>query len=119
MDGVYGIDGTYCDIADVYIGDVSGIATEWISRKPRPCVFINAHAHDWIQDSSYESWNCGVVIEDVSDLETVLKSSLEKNKYVNLQENFSARMIYQGKQSASEQTAKYIKEFLYSRHKSK
>ena len=119
LDGVYGIDGTYCDIADVYIGDVSGIVTEWISRKPRPCVFINAHSHDWIQDSSYESWNCGVVIENVSDLETVLKSSLGKNKYVNLQENFSARMIYQGKQSASEQTAKYIKEFLYSKHKSK
>jgi len=120
LDGVFSVDGTYCDIADVYIGDVSGIVTEWISRKPRPCVFINAHGHDWIKDPSYESWNCGVVIENVSDLETLLKSSLEKNKYVNIQETFSARMIYRGKQSASEKTANYIKEFLYySRHKFK
>ena len=37
------LDGTYTCIADIYIGDISSMVTEWVLQEPRPCIFINAH----------------------------------------------------------------------------
>lgn len=55
------IDMTYARLADVYLGDVSSQIYEFL-RKPKPCVFINAHAAAWQNDESYQAWHFGPVV---------------------------------------------------------
>ena len=61
----------YLDRADIYLGDVSSQAYEFLIR-PRPCVFLNAHRVAWQGDPNYEIWRAGPVIERVDELGSAL-----------------------------------------------
>ena len=61
----------YLDRADIYLGDVSSQAYDYLIR-PRPCVFLNAHRVAWQGDPNYAIWRAGPVIERVDDLGAVL-----------------------------------------------
>ncbi|GBR54037.1 hypothetical protein AA106555_1529 [Neokomagataea thailandica NBRC 106555] len=60
------IDMTYTLAADLYIGDVSSQAAEFV-LKPRPCLFLNAHHVAWRSDPNYLSWTLGPVLETLDD----------------------------------------------------
>lgn len=57
-------DMTYLFAADIYLGDVSSQAYEFLIE-PRPCVFLNAHGVSWESDPHYTHWRFGPVIGDV------------------------------------------------------
>lgn len=61
------IDMSYTDIADIYLGDVSSQIYEFL-RKPRPCLFLDAHDVDWREDENYGHWRFGPVIGDGDDI---------------------------------------------------
>jgi hypothetical protein len=61
------IDMTYANLADVYLGDASSQVYE-VLLKPRPCIFLDAHASDWRGNESYRHWRFGPVIEGVDSL---------------------------------------------------
>ena len=95
------IDGTYIVNADVYIGDVSSMAVYWVIKRPRPCIFINAHGVNWKNDESYNIWNYGRVIEKPKYLaETVLKS-LKNKDYELKQKSLKNSFIYTNKSKSS------------------
>lgn len=54
-------DMSYTNAADVYLGDVSSQVYEFI-RRPRPCLFFNAHGVDWRGDRNYRHWDFGPVL---------------------------------------------------------
>lgn len=58
---------TYTNRADIYLGDVSSQVYEYL-LVPRPCVFLDAHGTDWIDDKNYAHWRAGPVIEDPAQL---------------------------------------------------
>lgn len=60
-------DMTYTALADVYLGDVSSQVYEFI-RRPRPCLFLNAHDAHWRDEESYRHWRFGPVAESVDHL---------------------------------------------------
>lgn len=60
-------DMTYTNAADLYLGDVSSQVYEYLVR-PRPCLFLNAHAVAWQGDASYRHWRAGPVIDTIDDL---------------------------------------------------
>nr|WP_294914652.1 sensor domain-containing protein [uncultured Neokomagataea sp.] len=60
------IDMTYTLAADMYIGDVSSQAAEFVIH-PRPCLFLNAHHVAWRDDPNYLSWTLGPVTETLDD----------------------------------------------------
>ncbi len=62
------LDATYTMGANLYLGDVSSQAAEFVSR-PRPCLFLNPRRVDWKKDCAYRSWTLGPVIESVDGLE--------------------------------------------------
>ncbi|NKF21023.1 sensor domain-containing protein [Solimonas sp. C16B3] len=68
------VDMHYTADADLYLGDVSSQVVEFLMR-PRPCVFINAHGHDWRDDPHYRFWTLGPVIESADALDTALASA--------------------------------------------
>lgn len=55
------IDMTYTLAANLYIGDVSSQVYEFLVR-PRPCLFVNAHAADWQGNEDYAMWRFGEVV---------------------------------------------------------
>jgi len=54
---------TYTNRADIYLGDVSSQIYEFLLN-PRPCVFLDAHDTDWMDDKNYAHWRAGPVIND-------------------------------------------------------
>ncbi|TXC71928.1 hypothetical protein FSB78_13900 [Sphingomonas ginsenosidivorax] len=60
-------DMTYTAAADLYLGDVSSQVYEFLHR-PRPCLFLDAHATRWEGDANYAHWQAGDVIADTAQL---------------------------------------------------
>lgn len=60
-------DMSYTNAADLYLGDVSSQVYEFI-RKPRPCLFLDAHDTDWQGKPDYRHWNAGPVVNDPGDI---------------------------------------------------
>ena len=63
---------------DIYLGDTSSQAIEFLMR-PRPCVYLNALQADWREDSSYEMWRTGEVIEDLALLLPALDRAFDRH----------------------------------------
>ena len=79
------VDMTYTTLADIYLGDVSSQIYEFI-RRPRPCLFLNAHGVDWRGDESYRHWRFGPVIDEVAPLlESLDGARLSHAAYVDEQ----------------------------------
>lgn len=57
------VDMSYTRLADIYVGDASSQVYEFL-RRPRPCLFLNAHQVDWRGDESYRHWRFGPVLDD-------------------------------------------------------
>ena len=106
------IDGTYNQISDVYIGDVSSMVTEWINYRPRPCIFINAHKIKWEEDESYAMWKYGTVIDNPINFDKTIYKSLENNYYYENQLKHKEKFIHKADKSASDLCADYIFEKL-------
>lgn len=60
------IDMSYLNSADLYLGDVSSQVAEFV-RRPRPCLFLNAHHVAWREDANYRFWHLGPVLETLED----------------------------------------------------
>ncbi|TZG27817.1 hypothetical protein [Sphingomonas montanisoli] len=56
------IDMTHTSLADLYLGDVSSQVYEYL-RTPRPCLFLNPHRVDWVEDENYGHWHYGEVLD--------------------------------------------------------
>jgi len=95
------LDGTYIINADVYIGDVSSMAVYWVIKRPRPCIFINAHGIKWENDESYNIWNYGTVIEKPKYLAETVFKSLNNKDYELKQKNLKNSFIYTNKRKSS------------------
>ncbi|MGC4250644.1 MAG: glycosyl transferase [Sphingobium sp.] len=54
------VDMRYPEAASLYIGDVSSQVYEYI-RRPRPCLFLNAHNAAWQDNIDYRHWHYGPV----------------------------------------------------------
>lgn len=75
------IDMTYTLAADLYIGDVSSQVYEFLVR-PRPCLFVNAHAVPWQGNEDYAMWRFGEVITpDCDVLPAIARAFEEHPKY--------------------------------------
>ena len=102
------IDGTYCASADVYIGDVSSMVTEWILQRPRPCIFINAHQISWEGNDDYYMWKFGSVISEFSLLEETMKKTVHNNPYEKIQKRLASKFVHENVKSSSRLCAEFI-----------
>jgi CDP-glycerol glycerophosphotransferase (TagB/SpsB family) len=78
-------DMTYINSADIYLGDVSSQIYEFI-RKPRPCIFLNAHGINWKKDKNYQFWHFGTVINELSEVKDVFSKTSVANPRAEIQE---------------------------------
>ncbi len=108
------VDMTYLNNADIYLGDVSSQAFEFIIN-PRPCIFLNPGKVKYKKDNSYRFWKSGKVISSVEKLPQALKKASKrfKKKYKSKQEKLTAGNFYSEEGStASQRAAKAITTYL-------
>lgn len=72
------IDMSYTRAADLYLGDVSSQVAEFVIR-PRPCLFLDAHARSWQGDPNYAFWTLGPVLSSVRALEAHIDEAFERH----------------------------------------
>jgi hypothetical protein len=99
----------YTNRADIYLGDVSSQVYEFIA-KPRPCVFLNAHKIDWVNDPNYAHWTAGPVIADIDDLGPALDIAISDNEsaYKPVQERLLRYTFDLTEESSSDRAARAI-----------
>ena len=71
-------DMTYTAAADIYLGDVSSQVYEFLYR-PRPCLFLDAHATRWAGDANYAHWQAGEVVTDTQGLGAALDRAVAQH----------------------------------------
>ena len=105
-------DMSYAVAADLYLGDVSSQVYEFLHR-PRPCLFLNAHATDWQGDPNYKHWNAGPVIDSCDDILGAVGCAFEEHsRYLPVQEQMLSETFSVTDQPASMRAANAIAEFL-------
>jgi hypothetical protein len=87
-------DMSYTVAADIFMGDVSSQAYEFITT-PRPCIFLNSQGVKWQQDKNYAFWRFGDVVAKTDDLLSSLKQASARHSgiYRQLQTTCLSRAI--------------------------
>jgi hypothetical protein len=105
-------DMSYTGRADIYLGDVSSQVYEFLAQ-PRPCVFLNAHGVEWVNDPDYLFWTLGDVVEDIGQLsETLERARAHHPRYAKLQGQRLAESIGGDATGAALKGANAILDFL-------
>jgi hypothetical protein len=97
------IDMTYNHAADMYLGDVSSQAAEFVTR-PRPCLFLNSHNANWRDNLDYECWNLGPVIDGLEGFQEKITAAFASHSdYLPAQRHYVAETfgIMPGEASAA------------------
>ena len=108
------VDMSYLRAADIYLGDVSSQVYEFL-QQPRPCIFLNAHAVDWMDNPAYVHWHLGQVVDRVEpDLHLALQQAGKaQERYRARQEQAFAYTFYsEPGDSAAELGARAIAAFI-------
>ena len=109
------IDMSYTQAADVYIGDASSQAYEFIVR-PRPCIFLNLDRREWQGSEMATAWSFGQVIEEVGELGPALARAAElQPQYEPIQRAALAASIDPSPVAASQRQAEAILAFVTAR----
>lgn len=76
----------YLDSADIYIGDASSQAYEFMLR-PRPCIFFDAHRFAWEGNPDFAHWDAGRVLTGIDELQSALASAFNDHdeRYAEVQ----------------------------------
>lgn len=105
-------DMTYTNMADVYIGDVSSQVYEFLYR-PRPCLFLDAHATRWQGNPDYKHWRAGPVVGPGTDILTAAERTIATHpNYLPVQREMLADTFSVTDEPASARAARAIATFL-------
>jgi hypothetical protein len=108
------IDMSYTMSADLYMGDVSSQAYEFLLN-PRPCLFLDPSGTSWRGDENYKHWNAGSVITQTADLAYALKAAFVSHSqgYREIQQKlFQETFDYDPKMSAAHKAAVALQRYL-------
>ena len=91
-------DFTYVKEADIYLGDVSSQALEFLLFGYRPCLFLDAFDIVRKNKDQVISWELGQVIDSIKEFESSLKDCYvnHASTYKKIQEERIPKMFYQG-----------------------
>lgn len=109
------VDMTYTRAADIYLGDVSSQIYEFLLR-PRPAVFLNPHGFDHTGDPDFAHWQCGPVVQDITDLDAALEATrqLHPTAYLSIQHRLFDYSFDLASEPAAARGAEAISRFLCS-----
>ena len=106
------VNSSYLHIADLYMGDVSSLVYEWIAIQPRPCIFLNAHNIQWLDNDYYRHWNYGPVVKSLSEMEQKIEEAVQNSSYLKIQKERIVEYMDITDEPSSRRAANAIYNFL-------
>lgn len=105
---------SYTNYANLYIGDISSQALEFIFAKEKPCLFLDAHHLSNDKINRPLSWDLGTVVSEITSLEQTIKLTLNNHSkiYKHKQIKRKQEMFHSSQQSPSFLAAKAIHKLL-------
>lgn len=86
------VDGSYTEMAELYIGDVSSQIVEYLAR-PRPCVLLETPNMTW-REGAEDYLDCGDVVRDAASLWPAIEAASARHpQYESFQAAFAARAL--------------------------
>lgn len=108
LDSFAMVDGSYMAAADLYLGDTSSQVVEFLIR-PRPCIFLNAQSVDWRRTDDHGFWECGEVIDWITDLPAALARAADDHpRYAETQRRFAASALGDASPEAARRAARAV-----------
>lgn len=103
-------DMSYTKYADVYIGDASSQAMEFIFYRSRPCIYLDAHELDNNEQERPLSWDLGTVVTEVNNFAQLLQIAEKEfiDHYQERQQIRKKELFYQGELPPSELAVRAI-----------
>lgn len=97
------IDMSYTRYADIYLGDVSSQAIEFIFINPRPCLFLDLHDIKAKPNLKPITWGFGPVYNDIDNFSEKINQAykLHRSQYKETQTMKSKTMFFKGSKSPS------------------
>lgn len=110
----YSNDMTYVKSADLFLGDISSQALEFLLIDLRPCLYLDAHNLIGSEGNEYISWQFGNVISDTVDMKRSIEQSFidYEEKFKTIQEKKIGDIFFQGEESATVLAKNKINNFL-------
>ncbi|AOH85207.1 hypothetical protein AWL63_15825 [Sphingomonas panacis] len=106
------VDMSYTRAADIYVGDISSQVYEFLAE-PRPCVFLNPHNIDWVDNPDFAHWHLGDVISRPQDLMPAIEAAPARHHlYRERQEARAAASLGDRSPGAAARAAQAIVAFL-------
>ncbi len=104
---------TYLKLSDIYLGDISSQALEFLLHKLKPCIFIDIND---LKETEYEyhTWLLGDVIDNTNNIIDKLRHAIERHNtyYKEVQKEEIKSIFFKDKISATEIAAKGIENYL-------
>ena len=101
-------DMSYTEAADIYLGDVSSQVYEFL-RRPRPCLFLNAHDVRPEGQADYAGWAAGPVITDPAALAAGLAEAQGSHeRWIDAQRDLFARSFDLTEEPSSDRAARAV-----------
>ncbi len=93
LDSFAMVDGSYPQIADLYLGDTSSLVLEFVAR-PRPVVLLRPDGLRWDEAHSGQYQTLGETVREVSDLLPALaRAETSHGKYRPAQADYAAQTL--------------------------
>lgn len=104
---------SYLKVADVYLGDASSQALEFLLIEPRPCLFIDINGVA-LSDYEFHTWELGDVILESDEIVFRIGESYNRHElhYKEIQQESLKRLFYQSDKSPSSIAADGITAYL-------
>lgn len=107
------VDMTYTNAADIYLGDVSSQAYEFVGLRPRPCIFLNPDKRDWRANAHLGMWAMGDVVTSFGELGTALREAPRQfTRYLSTQRHLAQEAFNSTDLPAGRRGAQAIVEFM-------
>ena len=105
-------DMTYTRAADIYLGDASSQVYEFL-RTPKPCLFLDAHDTDYVDNRDFAHWRLGDVISDTKALGRALDAAVARQSiYAPVQQQMVAERFDATSERSSDRAAAAILKWL-------
>lgn len=102
------VDGSYTQMADIYLGDSSSQVVEFLAR-PRPAIFLDSPSLTWRGAETDGYWDCGDIVTDPARLwDTILAAKTHHPKYEQAQRHLVARELGETGLAAPRRSAEAI-----------
>lgn len=107
-------DMSYTKAADLYLGDSSSQALEFMLHRRRPCIFLRSNFNKHNISEQLHSWEGGMVLDSFTNIKAIINTAFDnfESIYLEKQNQLVSNIFYQEEKMPSKVATQGILEYL-------